>query len=242
MGSPLGPARAARESAPMLACCARRSPDDDVSATGWPGERRPIAPHAVALAHPHQTLSPCHSTAARVTRGPPDRCRLATHWDDALRGGRQPPRPWGRAGCAAARDECFGRERGRRRRPASESPVAPRYGRGARAGPSLAPTAAAAARGRSRREDGRPARAAVVGSATPRARPQPQLPRHTPPLTTVRAQQSACCCHAAALLAATRRPRPLSPFSRGWPYGALVASIFKSCMVLVGSCPQGRVR
>ena len=139
----------------------------------------------------------------------------------------------GRAGCAAARDECFGRERGRRRRPASESPVAPRYGRGARAGPSLAPAAAAAARGRSRREDGRPARAAVVGSATPRARPQPQLPRHTPPLTTVRAQQSACCCHAAALLAATRRPRPLSPFSRGWPYGALVASIFKSCMVLV---------
>ena len=83
------------------------------------------------------------------------------------------------------------------------------------------------------RADGRPARAAVVGSATPRARPQPQLPRHTPPLTTVRAQQSACCCHAAALLAATRRPRPLSPFSRGWPYGALVASIFKSCMVLV---------
>ena len=209
MGSPLGPARAARESAPMLACCARRSPDDDVSATGWPGERRPIAPHAVALAHPHQTLSSCHSTAARVTRGPPDRCRLATHWDDALRGGRQPPRPWGRAGCAAARDECFGRERGRRRRPASESSVAPSYGRGARAGPSLAPTAAAAARGRSRREDGRPARAAVVGSATPRARPQPQLPRHTPPLTTgtVRAQHAAASCPTCRC----RRTRPRAP-------------------------------
>ena len=233
MGSPLGPARAARESAPMLACCVRRSPDDDVSATSLPGERRPIAPHAVALAHPHQALSLCHSGAARVTRGPPDRCRLG----NAL--GRCAA--WRQAAAAtvagpAARlhgTSGIGPERGRRRRPASESPVAPRYGRGARAGPSLAPAAAAAARGRSRREDGRPARAAVVGSATPRARPQPQLPRHTPPLTTVRAQQSACCCHAAALLAATRRPRPLSPFSRGWPYGALVASIFKSCMVLV---------
>ena len=75
-GVSAGPDRAARESAPMLACCVRRSPDDDVSATSLPGERRPIAPHAVALAHPHQALSLCHSGAARVTRGPPDRCRL----------------------------------------------------------------------------------------------------------------------------------------------------------------------
>ena len=187
MGSPLGPARAARESAPMLACCVRRSPDDDVSATSLPGERRPIAPHAVALAHPHQALSPCHSGAARVTRGPPDRCRLG----NAL--GRCAA--WRQAAAAtvagpAARlhgTSGIGPERGRRRRPASESPVAPGYGRGGRSGPSLAHAAAAAARGRSRRKVGRPARAAVVGSATRPARPRPQLPRHTSPLTTVRA-------------------------------------------------------
>ena len=124
----------------------------------------------------------------------------------------------GRAGCAAARDEWFGRERGHRRRPASESPVAPSYGRGARAGPSLAPAAAAAARGRSRREGGRPARAAVVGSATPPARPQPQLPRHTPPLTTVRAAaRAACCCRQLPYLPPHAAPAPACPPSlRGW--------------------------
>ena len=168
-GVSAGPARAARESAPMLACCVRRSPDDDVSATSLPGERQPIAPHAVALAHPHQALSPCHSGAARVTRGPPDRCRLG----NAL--GRCAA--WRQAAAAtvagpAARlhgTSGVGPERGRRRRPASESPVAPGYGRGPRAGPSLAHAAAAAARGRSRRKVGRPARAAVVGMVIVRA-------------------------------------------------------------------------
>lgn len=235
MGSPLGPARAARESAPMLACCARRSPDDDVSATGWPGERRPIAPHAAALAHPHQTLSPCHSTAARVTRGPPDRCRLGhalgrcAAWRQAAAATVAGPaaRLHGTNGPAVSAGTGGGplRNRPSRRATAEEPALAPHWH-------PLLPLQRAAALGA--RVADRRARRWWVARCHP-----PALSRSY--RGTRRRDHGARRCARsmllppAALPAATRRPRPQPVpllFAVG-PHGTLVASIFKSRLVLV---------
>ena len=92
-----------------------------------------------------------------------DSVHQALRRTNALRAARQPPRGRRRW------DERPGYERGRRRVPGPESPVAPSDGRGSRASiASLAHAAAAATHGR--REGGR-LRVAVVDSATPPGRP-----------------------------------------------------------------------